>query len=212
MKVAKFGYSLFGINTYVVYDTESKECVVIDPGMISDEEREAIVNFIDKNNLTPTHLINTHLHIDHCIGDGFIERKYGLGVSAHCADEVLGKRLKEQADMFGIPFSPQDVEIVHKLKDGDIIRVGNGELKVIHVPGHSPGSIVLYDEKDKFLISGDALFQGSIGRTDLPGGDHNTLLQGIKDKLFTLPDDVMVFPGHGPETRIGYERKGNPFF
>lgn len=212
MNIAKFGFSLFGINTYVVYDPVSKECAIIDPGMITDEERDAMVNFIKKNDLKPVHLINTHLHIDHCIGNGFIQEKYGLGTSAHSADEILGKRLKEQADMFGIPFNPKDIEITTHLKTGDVIRIGNGELKVIHVPGHSPGGIALYDEKDKFIISGDSLFQGSIGRTDLPGGDHAALLKAIRENLFTLPDDVRVYPGHGPETQIGYERRGNPFF
>lgn len=212
MNIAKFGFSLFGINTYVVYDPVSKECAIIDPGMITDEERDAMVNFIKKNDLKPVHLINTHLHIDHCIGNGFIQEKYGLGTSAHSADEILGKRLKEQADMFGIPFNPKDIEITTHLKTGDVIRIGNGELKVIHVPGHSPGGIALYDEKDKFIISGDSLFQGSIGRTDLPGGDHAALLKAIRENLFTLPDDVRVYPGHGPKTQIGYERRGNPFF
>lgn len=211
MKVARFGFSLFGINTYVVWDPQTKDCAIIDPGMISAREEEALTSFISKNDLKVTHLINTHLHIDHAIGDRFVAERYGLPIEAHPADAPLGKRMKEQALEFGIAEKVEGVEISTELKDGDIIRIGRGELKVIHVPGHSPGGIALYDEKDKFLIAGDILFQGSIGRADLPGGNMEQLVSGIKTKLLPLPDDIAVFPGHGPQTTIGYERSNNPF-
>ena len=211
MKVAKFGFSLFGINTYVVIDPVTKDCAVIDPGMINNEEKEALDRFIEKNNLHVTHLINTHLHIDHAIGNSYVKSKYGVETSAHPEDSFLGIRIKEQARQFGIPGISDSVSIDRPLKDGDIIHIGDGELKVIHVPGHSPGSVALYDEKDGFIIAGDILFQGSIGRADLPGGDMNQLINGIKSKLLILPDNTAVFSGHGPSTTIGDEKQHNPY-
>lgn len=211
MKLAKFGFLLFGINCYVAYDPESKECAIIDPGIIEQREKDALKNFISKNGLKVTNLINTHLHIDHCIGNNFIIQEYGVGNKAHKGDEILGERVKQQAMMFGINEPVNDVEISTYLEEGDIIKIGNDELKVIHIPGHSQGSIALYNAKDKFIIVGDILFQGSIGRTDLPGGNHTQLITGIKKKLMSLPDDVTVYPGHGPSTTIGEERTYNPY-
>lgn len=211
MKLARFGLALFGVNCYVAYDPESRECAIIDPGIIEEAEWQALKNYIAKNGLKVTHLINTHLHVDHCFGDHLVKGEYGVGVSAHSLEEPLAREVREQSRMFGIPEPPSDVEISTYLEDGDVIRIGKDELKVILIPGHSPGSIVLYDVKDKFLIAGDVLFQNSIGRTDLPGGDHNALIEGIKTKLMSLPDDVTVYPGHGPATTIGAERSGNPF-
>ena len=211
MKVAIFTFSLFGINTYVVYDPTTLECAIIDPGMMGREEEEAMDKFISRNNLKVTNLINTHLHIDHVVGDRYVREHFGVKVKAHKDDAVLGERLQEQARMFGIPEKFDGVEISEYLKDGDVIRIGEGELKVIHVPGHSQGSIALYDEKDGFMIAGDILFAGSIGRTDLPGGNHEQLISGIKSKLLSLPDNTVVYPGHGPSTTIGAERYSNPF-
>lgn len=211
MKIARFGFSLFGINTYVVWDQVTKDCAIIDPGMIGEREEQSLVNFIEKNDLKVTHLINTHLHIDHAIGDSFVAEKFGVPIEAHPSDAVLGERLQQQALEFGIAEKVKDVTITSPLSDGEIIKIGNGELKVMHVPGHSPGGVVLYDEADKILIAGDVLFQGSIGRADLPGGNMDQLISGIKSKLLPLPDDVIVLPGHGPQTTIGSERHTNPF-
>lgn len=211
MKVARFEFSLFGINTYVVYDPVSKECAIVDPGMSSQQERDAIVRFIERNDLKVTHLINTHLHVDHAAGDHFIISRYGVKPEAHREDGILGERMRQQAIMFGLDDCFDGVEISHYLDEGDEIKIGEGSLKVIHVPGHSPGSIVLYDQKDGFMIAGDVLFQGSIGRTDLPGGSHKDLVEGIKNKLMPLPDSTVVLPGHGPETTIGEEKRSNPF-
>lgn len=211
MKIARFGFSLFGINTYVIWDPGTLECAVIDPGMTGAREEQALVSFIGKNSLKVTHLINTHLHIDHAIGDSFVAERYGVPIEAHPADAMLGSRLQQQAVEFGIAEKVRDVEITTPLSDGEIIRIGNGELKVLHVPGHSPGGVVLYDEADKILIAGDVLFQGSIGRADLPGGDMAQLINSIKEKLLPLPDEVTVLPGHGPQTTIGAERRSNPF-
>lgn len=211
MKVAKFGLSLFGINTYVVVDPETRDCAIIDPGMINEEERNAVVRFVEKNNLKVTHLINTHLHIDHAIGNAFVKKQFGVETEAHPDDAFLGNRIAEQAREFGLPEAVEPVSIDKPLKDGEIIHIGDGELEVIHVPGHSPGGIALYDRKDGFLIAGDILFQGSVGRADLPGGDMNALVFGIKSKLLTLPENTTVFPGHGPATTIGDEKAYNPY-
>lgn len=211
MKVAIFQFSLFGINSYVVYDPVTRKCAVIDPGMIHSEEEKALDNFIEKNNLTVTNVINTHLHLDHAAGNGYVKSKYNVPVLAHKLDLPLGGRMQQQAQMFGIPKSFKDVEVTSYLTDGEIIHIGDGELQVIEVPGHSQGSVALYDKKDGFVIVGDALFNGSIGRTDLPGGDYKTLLSSIKNRLLTLPPDTVVYSGHGPATTIGNEIKTNPY-
>lgn len=211
MRVAIFQFSMFGINTYVVYDPETLCCAVIDPGMSNKQEESAMINFINKNNLKPVHVINTHLHLDHAVGNSFLTKEYDIPVNASKADEPLGERLQQQAYMFGINKQFKSVEITEYLQEGDVIKIGKGELKVINVPGHSKGSIALYDEKDGFVIVGDALFQGSIGRTDLPGGDYDELITSIKSKLLTLPDNTVVYPGHGPSTTIGDEKRYNPY-
>lgn len=211
LKVAKFVFYMFGINTYVVYDPEAKEAAIIDPGMSRKQEFEAIENFIEREGLKVTHLINTHLHIDHAIADNWVKSKYGLPVEAHFDDAILGERINQQAEMFGVQAEDVAVEIERPLREGDVVKIGNGELKVLHVPGHSPGSICLYDEADGFVIVGDALFEGSIGRTDLPGGNYRQLIDAIKSKLLTLPRDTMVLSGHGDATTIGREWDSNPF-
>lgn len=212
MKVAIFEFSLFGINTYVVYDPETKCCAVIDPGMYNQREENAIVDFIENNGLKLTHIINTHLHIDHAIGNAFLKEKYNTPVLAHEEDMPLASGMSQQAQMFGIPKEIKGVEITSFLQPGETIEIGNGRLEVIHVPGHSKGSVALYDKKDGFVIVGDALFNGSIGRTDLPGGNYNQLIESINDNLFKLPDETIVYSGHGPSTTIGREKRTNPFF
>ncbi|MDE5871962.1 MAG: MBL fold metallo-hydrolase [Muribaculaceae bacterium] len=202
---------MFGINTYVVYDPEEKEAAIIDPGMSRKEEFDALENFIAREGLKVTHLINTHLHIDHAIADGWVKEKFGVLVEAHDGDAPLGKYLAEQAQMFGLRGVDAAVEIDKKLKEGDIVKIGSGELKVLHVPGHSPGSICLYDKEDGFVISGDTLFEGSIGRTDLMSGNHRQLVDAIKNKLLTLPKETMVLSGHGNKTTIGQEWDKNPY-
>lgn len=202
---------MFGINTYVVVDEATKKCAVVDPGMIEPEEENALVNYIERNGLTVTHVINTHLHVDHAVGDKFVADKFKVPVLGHKSDETLGARMQQQAMMFGMREKLDAVSLTSYLEDGDKVKVGEGELDVLHVPGHSPGSIALYDPEGKYVIVGDALFDGSIGRTDLPGGDFRTLINSIRSKLLTLPDDTMVYPGHGPATTIGREKKYNPY-
>lgn len=211
MKIARFEFSLFGINTYVVYDPETGECAIIDPGMMGKEEENAMRGFIGREHLKVTGLINTHLHIDHAVGDKFVVDTYGTPLQAHKADEPLIERIREQAEMFGIREKVHPADVSVYLEEGDRIKVGNGSLEVIHVPGHSPGGIALYDKEDGFLISGDSLFQGSIGRTDLPGGNMQQLVRGVKEKLLSLPGSTVVYPGHGPATTIAQEKAHNPF-
>ncbi len=211
MKIAKFEFSLFGINTYVVYDPEQKKAAVIDPGMINEEEEQALSRFIGRESLAVTHIINTHLHIDHAIGVAYTKKKYGVPLFGHKEDRFLGDRLRQQADAFGINEKVEDAAIDIFLEAGDRIRIGNGALEVLHVPGHSPGSIALYDRQGGFVITGDALFQGSVGRTDLPGGNGAQLIKAIRENLLPLPDATAVWPGHGPATTIGRERAANPF-
>lgn len=211
MQIAIFQFSLFGINTYLVFDPETKECAVIDPGMSTPEEEKAIENFIEEKGLKLTHIINTHLHIDHVAGIPFLRKKYGAPILAHEGDKFLGEGLAQQARMFGLDLPLDKIEISEYIKAGDKIKIGKGELEVISVPGHSKGSVALYDKAGGYLISGDALFKGSIGRTDLPGGNYRELIDSIESELLSLPDSTVVFPGHGPSSTIGEEKQSNPF-
>lgn len=211
MKVSRFVFNMFGINTYVMWDPESREAAIVDPGMIDEREREALDSFIERNNLKVTQLINTHAHLDHIFGNAYIKDKYGLKIQGEPSDTFLAETLPEQAARFGlrIPLQPSGIEVA--LHDGDSFRLGDEMVEVIGVPGHSPGSIALYCPLSGFVITGDALFQGSIGRTDLPRGDYDTLVRSIREKLLTLPDDTVVLPGHGGETTVAHEKKTNPF-
>ena len=211
MKIAIFQLQLFGVNCYVVYDPVEKKAAIIDPGIIDNRETDAIENFLKKNDLQVVAIINTHLHIDHAIANQSLKARYKVPVMAHPDDEFLGTGMAAQARQFGLPIKVDSAQISHPLSDGDKIKIGSGELEVIHVPGHSPGGIALYDPKDGFLISGDTLFEGSIGRSDLPGGDLARLLESVKKKLYNLPDDTVVYPGHGAPTTIGREKKSNPY-
>lgn len=211
MKVAIFELMLFQVNCYVVYDPEAKEAAIIDPGIIDQKELDAIDNFLNKNGLKVIAIINTHLHIDHVVANLTLAEKYHVPVLAHSADSFLGENVKEQARQFGLPFKMENAGVTRYLSDGETVKIGNGSLEVIHVPGHSPGGIGLYDAKDGFLISGDTLFEGSIGRTDLEGGNLARLLESVKKRFYSLPDSTVVYPGHGPSTTIGKEKVSNPF-
>lgn len=211
MQVAIFQFSLFGINTYLVFDPSTKECAVIDPGMSNPEEEESIENFIAEKGLHLSQIINTHLHIDHVAGIPFLQRRFGSPLLAHESDKYLADGIEDQARMFGLNLSLDNIEISEYIKAGDKIKIGNGTLEVISVPGHSKGSIALYDREGGYLITGDALFRGSIGRTDLPGGNYRELINSISNELLKLPDETIVFPGHGPSSTIGEEKRTNPF-
>lgn len=211
MKIARFIFRLFGINTYVVWDPSTGKAAVIDPGMSSEDEEKALQAFIEREKLEVSILINTHLHIDHACGNGFVMREYGVKSAANINDKPLGESLKSQAREFMLDFEPQGTEISTFLNDGDIVEIGEGKLKVLEVPGHSPGGIALYCEEDHFLLSGDSLFEGSIGRTDLPGGSYRQLINAVHEKLMTLPPKTVVYPGHCNPTTIGAELRNNPF-
>ena len=211
MKVKSFQLILFQVNCYVVYDPVEKKAAVIDPGIVDNREIDAIDRFLLENSLEVVAVVNTHLHIDHVLANSGLAAKYGVPVMAHADDNFLGDRLKDQAREFGLPFRLENAGVTHHLSDGDIIPIGSGSLEVIHLPGHSPGGIGLYDDADGFIITGDTLFQGSVGRTDLPGGDMGRLLESIRKRLYPLPDNTVVYPGHGPATTIGREKASNPF-
>ena len=211
MKVSRFTFNMFGVNTYILWDDISREALIVDPGMINEKEQKEIKAFLDANNLNLKHLINTHMHIDHAFGISYVKENYNLKLECNLEDQFLAQRLNEQANMFGLPIPMSDLQIDKELKDGEKIQLGDEHISILHVPGHSPGSVVLYAPQSNFIISGDVLFNTSIGRTDLPGGNYAQLINAINNKLMTLPDDVIVYPGHGPETSIGYEKQNNPY-
>ncbi|MDE6651900.1 MAG: MBL fold metallo-hydrolase [Paramuribaculum sp.] len=212
MKIKSLEFNLFGVNTYIIWDTDTMETAVIDPGMSDPDECFRFKQFIEDEKLQVTKLINTHLHIDHTLGNEYVENAFGVALMAHSSDAPLGANRAQQAAMFHLRGVATDaVKIGIEIKGGDKIYLGDEYLEVLDVPGHSPGSIALYSPVDKFVITGDALFRGSVGRTDLPGGNHATLIDSIKTNLMTLPADTIVYPGHGPATTIGQERVYNPF-
>lgn len=211
MKIKRFEFNMFPVNCYVISD-ETGEAAIIDAGCFFPEEQQMLKQYIADNKLTVKHLLNTHLHLDHVFGNPFILREFGLKAEACQLDEFLLAKLPDQCRMFG--FSPNEapVGLGHYIEDGEIIRFGHTELQAIHVLGHSPGGMVYYCKTDTCLFSGDVLFQGSIGRADLEGGDFNELIEQISCRLLTLPDETLVYPGHGEPTSIGKEKMENPFF
>lgn len=211
MKIATFTFNLFEENTYIAFDPASREGAIIDPGMASEADCRKIERYVDDNGLRLTHMLFTHLHIDHTLGAEWVERRYGLGVEANRADEFLGERRLQQADMFRLPVHVGPLVVKNELAEGQKIAFGDDCLEVLEIPGHSPGSVVFYNRRGGWVATGDVLFEGSIGRTDLPGGNHAALVGGIRKKLLTLPPDTVVYPGHGLPTTIGAEAVGNPF-
>lgn len=209
IEVKTFIFNAFQENTFVVYDT-SKNCLIIDAGCNSAAERQEIIKFISENQLNPVALVNTHCHIDHILGVDYLKEHYSIPFKIHEADKPLLLHAAQQALFYGLEYEglPEADEF---LEEGDMLDAGMAGFKIFHVPGHSPGSIVLVSETSSHVFVGDVLFQGSIGRTDLPGGDYDTLISGIKEKLMTLPPETVVFPGHGPQTTIGLEKENNPF-
>nr|WP_067059931.1 MBL fold metallo-hydrolase [Mucilaginibacter sp. L294] len=196
-------------NTYLLFD-ETDECAIIDPGMYTAAEQNTVVGFIKDNNLKPVLLLNTHCHIDHVLGNKFVFDQYGLKPQFHEGEsEVLGAVIAYAPSM-GIRYDPSPLPDTY-LPETGTVKFGNTELQLIFAPGHSPAHLCFYDKAANILIGGDVLFRNSIGRTDLPGGNYSTLIKNIEEKLFLLPDDCTVYPGHGPETTIGYEKQTNPY-
>ncbi|WMJ75610.1 MBL fold metallo-hydrolase [Cytophagaceae bacterium ABcell3] len=209
MEVRSFVFNPFQENTYVLYD-ETNECVIIDPGCYEKHEKDELTSFISDNKLKVKQLINTHCHIDHILGNKFIKEFYQVDLAIHQIDEQTLRAVKVYAPNYGF-YNYEESEPDTYLKEGDKVIFGNTELEVLFVPGHAPGHIALYNKKEKKCIAGDVLFHRSIGRTDLPGGDHDTLINSIREKLFPLGEDVTVYPGHGPATNMGEEMRHNPF-
>lgn len=196
-------------NTYVLYD-DTKECVIIDPGCYGSTEQHELKSFIEEKGLKPVQLLLTHAHVDHVPGLGFVASTYNLVPQLHELELPVLRAVPSYADRFGMTINDIPTEVSF-LKEGDEIAFGNTVLKILFAPGHSPGSICFYSVTNKLVVGGDVLFRGSIGRTDLPGGDFNVLMRSIALQLFVLPDDVIVYPGHGDETSIGREKRFNPF-
>ena len=196
-------------NTYVIYQ-EKGECCIIDPGCYFANERNELKNFILAHELRPKYLLNTHCHLDHVFGNKFVHDEYGLTLHFHKDEQLVFDHAPASTLMFGLPFEQYKGEIIY-LDEYDKIEIGGDILEILLTPGHSPGSISFYSREQKFVIAGDVLFRTGVGRTDLPGGSFEVLVKSIRSKLFVLPDDVAVHPGHGPETTIGYEKRHNPF-
>lgn len=204
-------FNAYSENTYILFD-ETKECIIIDPGMYEGYEQNELVSFIRENDLKPVLLLNTHCHLDHVFGNKFVFDTYGLKPQFHEGELVVLNAVPAYAPSMG--FTQYQISPLPDtyLTEADIITFGNSSLSIIFAPGHSPAHLCFYSKADHILMGGDVLFQGSIGRTDLPGGNHQQLIQNISQRLFVLPDETTVYPGHGPTTTIGYEKQNNPFF
>ncbi len=209
LKIKSFVFSPIQENTYLLYN-EFNDCLIIDPGCYFPEEKDELKSFITQSGLTARMLLNTHCHLDHVFGNKFIAETYELTLQLHEKEKTLLDYAPASGLMYNMPFENYAGKYIY-LKEGDIIKLGDDELKVIEAPGHSPGHICFYCAKQNFIISGDVLFHRSIGRTDFPGGNHETLLKNIREKLFVLPEETKVYSGHGPVTTIGEEKKENPF-
>lgn len=207
--IKQFIFNPFGVNTFVLSD-ETRQCLVVDPACYTGAERSELSGYIAENKLVPVQMVNTHFHIDHILGNTFICETYGLKPKCHVKSRLFWEATSQYGHAFGLKVEKQIIP-VDFLAEGDVIRFGNSGLKVLYTPGHADGSISLVNEPQQFVITGDVLFNGSIGRTDLPTGDYDVLRTSILTKLFILSDSYRVYPGHGPETSIGFEKMNNPF-
>jgi glyoxylase-like metal-dependent hydrolase (beta-lactamase superfamily II) len=209
LSVKKFTFNPLGENTYVVYD-QRRQCAIIDPGCCSPQEQNILANYIEQEALTPVLLLNTHCHVDHVPGNAFVASTYQIPLMIHERELPLLRDAPQFGRFFGLhcPPSPEPTAF---LQEGDEVNIGSGKLQVLFTPGHSPGSISFYCKEASWIIVGDVLFLGSVGRFDLPGADGETLFQSIEHRLLCLPDHTKVYCGHGPDTTIGHERTTNPF-
>lgn len=209
IRIQCFTFNPFEENTYVLSD-ETNEAVIIDPGCYEKEEKDILSGYILKNSLKVKIVLNTHCHIDHVLGNEFVVDQYKVPLMIHPLEAPVLRAVKSYATNYGFPRYRETVENGN-LAEGDTVKFGNSSLSVLFLPGHSPGHVAFYHTQEKFIIGGDVLFHRSIGRTDLPGGNFDTLISSIQKKLFILPDDVIVHPGHGPSTLLGDEKNLNPF-
>lgn len=210
LQIKSFTFNPFSENTYIIFNDE-RLAYIVDPGNFSETETAQLQNFIADNGLTIQNILLTHAHIDHVLGLQWAYDTYKVPVMLHEIEKEILERNPMDANRFGFFFKPFSGELKF-LKESEIISLGNDSLKVFHVPGHSPGSVAYYSEKSSLTLSGDVLFEGSIGRTDLYKGNHEQLINSVREKLFTLPDDTKVYSGHGNPTSIGFEKQYNPFF
>lgn len=209
LHVKSFTFNPVEENTYVLYN-DQKHCCIIDPGCYFPEERDRLKTDIEKTGLQPILLLNTHCHLDHVFGNKFVHETWGLPLHLHEKEKPMLDFAPESGRMWQLPFDNYAGPLVY-LKEGALISIGSETLEVRFTPGHSPGSVSFYHEAGRFIIGGDVLFNGSVGRTDLPGSDFDTLVNSIQTQFFTLPDETLVYSGHGPVTSIGFEKMNNPF-
>jgi glyoxylase-like metal-dependent hydrolase (beta-lactamase superfamily II) len=209
LHIQTFTFNPLSENTYVIFD-ETREAAIIDPGCYEKYERQELDDYIQKEGLQVTHLLNTHCHIDHVLGNYHVKEKYRIPLWVHTLEQAVLKAASSYASVYGFP-AYQEAIADHLLIPDSFITIGKTSWNILFLPGHSPGHVGFYQANGKTLISGDVLFNGSVGRTDLPGGNWDVLVQSIKQKVFSLPDDVLVYPGHGPTTTIGEEKEYNPF-
>lgn len=209
LTVRTFVFNPLQENTYLLYNEEKLGCV-IDPGCYLENEQLKLQNAIDGLGLQPNFLLNTHCHLDHVLGNKWFYETYGTPLHIHEQEEPVLKLAPEYGQLWGMPFRNYAGPLQF-LKEGDVVKIGNDALRVLYTPGHAPGHICFHCAQQHFVISGDTLFRGSIGRTDLPLGNYDTLIHSIRTRLLTLPDDTVVYPGHGPATTVGEEKVANPF-
>jgi len=209
LSVKSFTFSPVQENTYVLYN-EAGQCCIIDPGCYFPKEKQELKSFIVQNSLQPTLLLNTHCHLDHVFGNKFVAETWNLKLHIHPLEKPVFDFAPQSGKMWQLPFDNYEGEFVY-LKEGNFIKIGDDVMEIRFTPGHSPGSVIFYYEPGGFVIGGDVLFNGSVGRTDLPGGDFKVLFNSIQTQLFTLPDDTKVYSGHGPVTTVGFEKMNNPF-
>ena len=207
--IKRFAFNPYQVNTYILND-ETGDCVIIDPGMDGEQEKQKFDDYISSNKLKPVKLLNTHAHIDHIIANEYVSEKYDIKLFAHEHSGYFLDEAQVYASTFGLNMDGVK-EIDEFLSDDEFVEFGKSKLKILDTPGHADGSICFYSEEDKFVITGDVLFRESIGRTDLKTGNYDLLQKSIWEKLFTLPDGTTAYPGHGPETQIGFEKLHNPF-
>lgn len=209
LTIETFTFNPYQENTYLIVDND-KNCIIIDPGMHNPQEQVYFKEYIENNGLNPTLLLNTHCHIDHVLGNKFVYETWNLTPNFHENEVPVLVSVENYAPQMGFRYETSPIPNTF-IQDTDVIEFGGHQIQAILAPGHSPGHLCFYMEDAKTLIGGDVLFRNSIGRSDLPGGDHQTLLNSIKSRIYTLPEDTEVFPGHGPSTTIGFEKQTNPF-
>jgi glyoxylase-like metal-dependent hydrolase (beta-lactamase superfamily II) len=212
LTVNQLVFNPFEENTYIIVDKDTRHGVVVDPGMFNARELQEFDDYVRDNNILLDMIVNTHLHLDHSFGINHVKQTYGVKLAAHAADAALGAAIAEQGMRFGFgKRNDSPVEIDVPIAHGDTVAVGGSELQVLHTPGHTPGGVALYASADGFALVGDSIFRGSIGRTDLPGGSEQQLIDSIHANILTLPADTILLPGHGPHTTVATERSHNPY-